>query len=192
MKFCWEQWCLAECNWNQFQASPMQSSAAVWQFGLERSARGADCDRMIYPLDWGASVGQVQAIDCFSRARRLRTPWNPFTEWSSCIVGRPNRLAMYLFQLQIRRIDHLHSARLLALKFILDIPSMIWMRLRGSAKRRYTRVSKARLPLMTPPLSLRCSSVKRQKGSGGGMFKCQSKVSHLESTQPPLLGRIIC
>ena len=40
MKFCWEQWCLAECNWNQFQASPMQSSAAVWQFGLERSARG--------------------------------------------------------------------------------------------------------------------------------------------------------
>ena len=114
MKFCWEQWCLAECNWNQFQASPMQSSAAVWQFGLERSAQGADCDRMIYPLDWGASVGQVQAIDCFSRARRLRTPWNPFTEWSSCIVGRPDRLAMYLFQLQIRRIDHLHSARLLA------------------------------------------------------------------------------
>ena len=47
-------------------------------------------------------------------------------------------------------------------------------------------------PLMTPPLSLRCSSVKRQKGSGGGMFKCQSKVSHLESTQPPLLGCIIC
>ena len=188
MKFCWEQWCLAECNWNQFQASPMQSSAAVWQFGLERSAQGADCDRMIYPLDWGASMEQVQAIDCFSRARRLRTPWNPFTEWSSCIAGRFDRLAMYLFQLQIRRIDHLHSARLLALEVHLgySIHDM------NDVERFCQKVSKARLPLMTSPLSLRCSSVKRQKGSGGGMFKCQSKVSHLESTQPPLLGCIIC
>ena len=47
-------------------------------------------------------------------------------------------------------------------------------------------------PPNDPPLSLHCSTVKRQKGSGGGMFKCQSKVSHLESTQPPLLGCIIC
>ena len=124
-----------------------RGSMAIWTGTL---SSGADCDRMIYPLDWGASVGQVQAIDCFSRARRLRTPWNPFTEWSSCIVGRPARLAMYLFQLQIRRIDHLHSARLLALKFILDIPSIIWMMLRGPAKWKYMRVSKAHPPLMTP------------------------------------------
>ena len=81
----------------------LSSGGRLWSDDLSVGLRGK----------YGASVGQVQAIDCFSRARRLRTPWNPFTEWSSCIVGRPDRLAMYLFQLQIGRIGQLHSARLL-------------------------------------------------------------------------------
>ena len=37
MKFCWEQWCLTECNWNQFQAIE-RGSLAIWSGTL--SSRG--------------------------------------------------------------------------------------------------------------------------------------------------------